>query len=598
MCDGRIHRTQRFPANPVNGQVPVWNALTKKWEAQNQSGGGSLPTGSNPNDMLYWDATNEEWIVGAEVSGFNPTADYSIDGRFDFSNALLLSQVDPSSAFSPITGVSIFADTSDNFTVKRADGIRYSFSSAYLSVDRKFSFPDRDGKFAMSDFDNEFTATQSFTQINTGRSGVAGKVNWYNDAGSLVSASGIVPGASNFFHEGNNFNFRTNATGFFFGSGSTWVNPTARLHVRGDGTNLVARFESSGGANIVSVRESDHTILFGTGAGTFPQIGLQVLNNPTAFAPGNGHYLAYKSNVNIDWPSPMHSFWGENQIYSKTTLSNNPAGIAAFNGTFGISNVAASTFDYRMLSINYTINNTAVSNRTATGIFLNATETALNGMNHLLMDFQVGSISQFRVFKDGTSLSRSGFFVGSSSGSTAGISGVNSNNGPYTTFNTSVRIQDFRDPNASGYSYFFFSSQYVNLQYTSGEGGFVNIGRGFAPTSGNGSFVGLTISNEINQTGGANGITRGLLIAPVLTSASDFRGIEITMPSQSVIIGRNSGSALLQLNSTSKGFLLPRMTSAQRDAIAAPDEGLEIYNTTEKAKQFWNGIAWKTILTA
>lgn len=176
---------------------------------------------------------------------------------------------------------------------------------------------------------------------------------------------------------------------------------SARLHVRGDGTNSVARFESSSGQNIISVRESDHTILFGLGTGTFPQIGLQTLNNPTGFAGGNGQYLAYKANVNIDWPSPMHSFWGESQIYSRATLSNNPAGIAAFNGTFGISNVAASTFDYRMLNIAYTINNTAVSNRTATGIFLNATETALNGMAHNLMDLRVGSVSRFRVVNNG-----------------------------------------------------------------------------------------------------------------------------------------------------------------------------------------------------
>jgi len=34
------------------------------------------------------------------------------------------------------------------------------------------------------------------------------------------------------------------------------------------------------------------------------------------------------------------------------------------------------------------------------------------------------------------------------------------------------------------------------------------------------------------------------------------------------------------------------MTTAQRDAIAAPAEGLVIYNTTDHEPQFWNGAAW------
>ena len=42
-------------------------------------------------------------------------------------------------------------------------------------------------------------------------------------------------------------------------------------------------------------------------------------------------------------------------------------------------------------------------------------------------------------------------------------------------------------------------------------------------------------------------------------------------------------SALLEIDSTTKGFLLPRLTTTQRDAITSPAEGLMIYNaTTEK----------------
>jgi hypothetical protein len=48
----------------------------------------------------------------------------------------------------------------------------------------------------------------------------------------------------------------------------------------------------------------------------------------------------------------------------------------------------------------------------------------------------------------------------------------------------------------------------------------------FAPTSGSIAFAGFEIVNTINQTGGANGITRGLYVNPNLTAAADFRAIE------------------------------------------------------------------------
>lgn len=49
-----------------------------------------------------------------------------------------------------------------------------------------------------------------------------------------------------------------------------------------------------------------------------------------------------------------------------------------------------------------------------------------------------------------------------------------------------------------------------------------------SPTSGTSTFNGIKLLGTINQTGGANGITRGLYINPTLTSAFDFRAIETT----------------------------------------------------------------------
>lgn len=53
-----------------------------------------------------------------------------------------------------------------------------------------------------------------------------------------------------------------------------------------------------------------------------------------------------------------------------------------------------------------------------------------------------------------------------------------------------------------------------------------------------------------------------------------------------------NASAALQIDSTSKGFLLPRMTTTQQNAIATPATGLTIFNTTTNLPTLYNGTGW------
>jgi hypothetical protein len=55
-----------------------------------------------------------------------------------------------------------------------------------------------------------------------------------------------------------------------------------------------------------------------------------------------------------------------------------------------------------------------------------------------------------------------------------------------------------------------------------------------------------------------------------------------------------TASAQLDVVSTTKGFLPPRMTTTQRDAISSPATGLEIFNTTLGKHQGWDGSAWQS----
>jgi len=131
---------------------------------------------------------------------------------------------------------------------------------------------------------------------------------------------------------------------------------SARLHVRGDGTNPVGRFENSSG-----------------------NAYFQVNTNGSVFILGNAATDTFRIQ--------------ENQLINVS--SGTITGISyTMSGSFA---AGAGSANFRPLAIAYTINNSGAQTGTATGIFLNATETALNGMGHNLIDLQVGGSSRFRV---------------------------------------------------------------------------------------------------------------------------------------------------------------------------------------------------------
>ena len=76
-----------------------------------------------------------------------------------------------------------------------------------------------------------------------------------------------------------------------------------------------------------------------------------------------------------------------------------------------------------------------------------------------------------------------------------------------------------------------------------------------------------------------------------------FLAITIASMAQTVAIGTTTpdGSAQLDVSSTTKGLLPPRMTTSQRNAIASPATGLIIYNTTTNSLEIRNSSAWVSL---
>ena len=64
--------------------------------------------------------------------------------------------------------------------------------------------------------------------------------------------------------------------------------------------------------------------------------------------------------------------------------------------------------------------------------------------------------------------------------------------------------------------------------------------------------------------------------------------------------GRGAGlqshpSSALDVASTTQGFLMPRMTAAERDALLDPAAGPSVFNLTTGCFNHWSGAVWKEL---
>jgi hypothetical protein len=102
----------------------------------------------------------------------------------------------------------------------------------------------------------------------------------------------------------------------------------------------------------------------------------------------------------------------------------------------------------------------------------------------------------------------------------------------------------------------------------------------------------LNITNSGIVTGSPNKVPRYLGIwglTPGLMT-DDANGVSINNTSAIA-----NSSALLDMTSTNKGLLIPRMTTLQRNAIVTPAPGLMVYDTNLLSFWFYNGTSWTNI---
>ena len=98
----------------------------------------------------------------------------------------------------------------------------------------------------------------------------------------------------------------------------------------------------------------------------------------------------------------------------------------------------------------------------------------------------------------------------------------------------------------------------------------------------------------------------------ILSSTVMFRMMFVIVISTSALVGSAQqgvsintdgstadNSAMLEIKSTNKGILIPRMTSAQRTAISTPATGLLVYQTDGTSGfYYYNGSSWTPLTSA
>ncbi|MEQ1732679.1 MAG: phage tail protein [Bacteroidia bacterium] len=120
------------------------------------------------------------------------------------------------------------------------------------------------------------------------------------------------------------------------------------------------------------------------------------------------------------------------------------------------------------------------------------------------------------------------------------------------------------------------NSSYLRFNNSGGNLGYIGWGGSLTDE--------VTISNEkVSATSHMYFFTNGAINPRMVIHSSGNVGVNISIPNT---------SAQLDVTSTTAGFAMPRMTSAQRKAIVAPIAGLDVYDLTLKGHYTFDGTKW------
>lgn len=290
-------------------------------------------------------------------------------------------------------------------------------------------------------------------------------------------------------------------------TGSTYVNGGGNsnlsnggyIRVKGIGASFGLEMHG-GGYNIGGNISLD--VWAGTAASTNEIPGVNILHTSGNVGVGTA---APTSKLDIIGTTQTGS--GTTGTLLSTQTINSTSGTTAQNSIVGTFAAGAGSASYRPISVAYTINNSGAQSGTATGIFLNATETALNSMGHNLADLQVGSASKFKV-------TNAGVVTVPNNGSFGAVSAGN------ISFDNNARIvYSAGTPTNSTEGHVFTSG---TIASTSGTTDFMELRGQIASGAGSGNVHLLNAEYTINNPGAQSGTMTGIFLNATETALNSM----------------------------------------------------------------------------
>jgi hypothetical protein len=103
-----------------------------------------------------------------------------------------------------------------------------------------------------------------------------------------------------------------------------------------------------------------------------------------------------------------------------------------------------------------------------------------------------------------------------------------------------------------------------------------------------------TLKFSTNTTGSRLATIEGNTTGITLATNNFANILRLTHSTGNVLINTTTdiASSILTVESTTKGFLPPRMTTTEKNAIASPATGLQVFDTTLNQISYYNGTSW------
>jgi len=318
------------------------------------------------------------------------------------------------------------------------------------------------------------------------------------------------------------------------------------------GTLVITPTSDFNGTIVLSIRTisvSSASVTFNSSAGTVTnQIRISSINSNTIIGNGAGSRNTTGSGLAI---------YGRNAGQSNTTgFANSFFGEAAgFNNTIGSNN--------SFFGLSSGSNNTIGSNNSFFGTSAGQANTT-------------GALNSFFGIQAGQNVT-----TGENNTIIGAQAGRNATTGIWNTYIGSIAGRE----NGTGSRNVFIGRQ---------SGTFIANGTTALTVANNSIFIGFdTRANADSQT---NQIVIGDQVTGLGSNTTVLGNTSTTHGRWygSLLLGTttNAASSILTMESTTQGFLPPRMTSTQRNAIASPATGLIVYDTTLNDPFYFNGTAW------